>query len=45
MSFMFRDCSSLQSIPDISNWDTTNENNMSYMFNGCRSLKAIPNIS
>ena len=45
MSFMFSGCSSLQSIPDISNWNTTNVNYMSDMFYGCSSLQSIPDIS
>ena len=43
MSHMFSDCYSLESLPDISNWDTKNVNNMSYMFIGCDSLRKIPN--
>ena len=38
MSFMFYDCSSLISIPDIKNWDTKNVTKMNSMFNGCISL-------
>ena len=45
MSDMFGGCSSLKSIPDISNWNTTNVYNMSDMFRGCSSLKSIPDIS
>ena len=43
MNHMFSYCKSLKSLPDISNWDTKNVNNMSYMFDGCNSLKKIPN--
>ena len=39
MSNMFRGCSSLQSLTDISNWNTINVNNMSDMFRGCSSLQ------
>ena len=37
-SFMFCGCHSLQSLPDISKWDTKNVKSMKYMFNGCSSL-------
>ena len=42
---MFKECSSLESIPGISNWNVTNVNNMSEMFYKCDSLKSIPDIS
>ena len=42
MSYMFSYCSSLQSLPDISNWNTANVIDMNGMFNGCSSLKNIP---
>ena len=42
LSSMFRGCSSLSSLPDISNWNTTNVNNMSYMFSWCSSLSSLP---
>ena len=45
MSGMFYGCSSLNSLPDISKWDTKNVTNMSYMFSGCSSLKSFPDIS
>ena len=45
MSYMFYECSSLISLPDISKWDTKNVTNMSYMFNGCSSLISLPDIS
>ena len=45
MSYMFNGCSSLQSLPDISKWNTSNITNMSYMSNGCSSLKTRPDIS
>ena len=35
MSYMFRGCSSLISLPDISKWDTKNITNMSVMLNEC----------
>ena len=42
MSCMFYGCSSLNSLPNISNWNTANVTNMSYMFSWCSSLKNIP---
>ena len=37
MSYMFRDCSSLQQI-DVSNWDTSSVTNMDGVFFRCRNL-------
>ena len=45
MSFMFDWCSSLISLPDISNLDTSNINDLSFMFSRCSSLKEFPDIS
>ena len=45
MSHMFKDCSSLSSLPDISKWNTNNVTDMSYMFCGCIKLSSLPNIS
>ena len=45
MSSMFYYCSSLTSLPDISNWNTTNVTTMSYMFKNCSSLTSFPDIS
>ena len=42
---MFCGCSSLSSLPDISNWNTNNVINMSSMFRGCSSLSSLPDIS
>ena len=39
MSYMFRDCSNLTTIPLI---DTSSVTNMSYMFYYCSSLQSIP---
>ena len=39
-SYMFRECSSLESI-DLSSFYTNNVTNMRSMFNGCSSLKSI----
>ena len=38
-SYMFDNCSSLTTIPEI---DTSNGTNLSYMFRKCESLKSIP---
>ena len=45
MSNMFYKCSSLLSLPDISNWNTDNVTNMSNLFEGCSSLSSLPDIS
>ena len=45
MSYMFYNCSSLISLPDISNLDTKNVTNMEGMFSGCSLLKSLPDIS
>ena len=45
MNNLFEGCSSLYSIPDISNWNTSKVTNMSYMFNECKSLLILPDIS
>ena len=45
MSYMFYNCSSLLSLPDISEWDTKNVTDMSFMFSGCKSLQSLPDIS
>ena len=45
MNCMFSGCSLLQSIPDISNWNTINVNNMSAIFFDCSSLETLPDIS
>ena len=45
MSWMFYECSSLLSLPDISNWNTNNVKDMSYMFRECSSLVSLPDIS
>ena len=45
MSYMFYECKSLNSLPDISNWNTSNVSNMSLMFCDCSSLNSLPDIS
>ena len=42
---MFYCCKSLNSLPDISKWDTSNVKDMSNMFSGCYSLDSLPDIS
>ena len=44
MSYMFRGCESLSSLPDISKWNINNVNNMSCMFERCSSLLSLPDI-
>ena len=39
---MFYGCESLNSLPDISKWDTSNVNDMSGMFGECLSTINIP---
>ena len=39
---MFSGCNSLNSLPDISKWNTSNVNDMSYMFSGCKPSLNIP---
>ena len=44
MNFMFNGCTSLYSLPDISQWNTNNVTDMNNMFYGCsKCLK--PNVS
>ena len=38
MSYLFYECSSLKSLPDISKWNVNNVTNMSALFKGCSSL-------
>ena len=45
MSFMFSNCNSLLSLPDISKWNTINVTNMNSMFSDCNSLSTMPDIS
>jgi len=44
-SFMFAQCNSLLSVPDLSKWDTQNVINMCNMFQECSSLSTLPDIS
>ena len=43
MSEMFSCCISLESLPDISKWNTDNVTDMSEMFYDCESLQSLPN--
>ena len=45
ISSLFKDCSSLSSLPDISKWNTNNVIYMSYMFYECSSLSSLDGIS
>ena len=42
---MFNGCISLESLPDISNWNTGNITHMNFLFNNCSSLISLPDIS
>ena len=45
MGSMFNGCKSLISLPDMSNWNTSNVWDMRYMFYECKSLISLPDIS
>ena len=45
MSYMFKDCSSLLFLPNISELNTFHTIDMSYLFYGCTLLENIPNIN
>ena len=45
MNSMFKGCSSLSSLTDISKLNTNNVNDMNNMFYGCKSLLSLPDIS
>ena len=45
MSYMFYKCSSLNSLPDISKWNTNTVTTMEALFYGCESLQSLPDIS
>ena len=45
MSFMFNNCTTFFSLPDLSKWNTSNVYNMCYMFNECKTLPLLPDIS
>jgi len=45
MASLFNECTSLISLPDISEWNTNNATNMCNIFSGCKSLTSLPDIS
>ena len=45
MEYMFFNCTSLLSLPDISNWNISKVSNMKFMFYKCISLISLPDIS
>ena len=45
ISFMFNECNSLISLPDITNLNCFNITNMCGMFSRCETIKSIPDIS
>ena len=45
MSKMFKKCSSLSSLPDISLWNINNKLNLKGMFDKCPASLILPNIS
>ena len=44
MSYLFYKCTTLSSLPDISNWNISNVNNMNYIFYNCTKLSSLPEI-
>ena len=45
MSYMFRKCNSLITLPDLSKWNTSNVTDMRGMFYRCNSLITLPDLS
>ena len=45
MSYMFFNCNSLSSLPDLSKWNTDNVTKIDYIFYKCESLSSLPNIA
>ena len=45
MNDMFKGCTSLLSLPDISMWNTNEVKNIKEIFEGCISLLSLPDIS
>ena len=45
MNFIFANCSSLLSLPVISEWNISNATHLNYMFSKCISLISLPDIS
>ena len=44
MNDIFKLCSSVISLPNISKWNTSNVNLMGDLFDGCNSLITLPDI-
>ena len=44
MTYLFRGCSKIKSLPDISIWNTTNLIDIDKMFYGCSNLESLPDI-
>ena len=44
MDCMFKGCSSLLSLPDISKWNTNNITDMNSMFKRCSSLSSLSSL-
>ena len=44
MPYMFNECSSLASLPDISKWIIDKVKYMGFMLNGCFSLVSVQNM-
>jgi len=44
MSGIFEGCTSLSSIPNISNWETEGVEEMDNLFKGCITLAYLPNV-
>ena len=45
ISYAFADCNSLEILPDISKWNTSNVIKMNYLFKNCSLLKSLSDIS
>jgi len=41
---MFKNCSKLKSIGDISDWNMSSVENIGYMFHGCKNLKNVGDL-
>ena len=45
MNGIFEGCELLESLPDISNWNTENITDLNRLFFKCCNLKSLPDIS
>ena len=45
LRYLFYNCKSIDSLPDISNWNIERIKDLSYIFYGCSKLKSLPDIS